>query len=46
MPDATPNTPQAHRYETQVAGRPLVLEAGKYAKQASGSVLVLSLIHI
>lgn len=40
MPEATPNTPQAHRYETQVAGRPLVLEAGKYAKQASGSVLV------
>lgn len=40
MPEATPNTPQAHRYETQVAGRLLVLEAGKYAKQASGSVLV------
>ena len=40
MPEATPNTPKAFRYEVQVAGRPLVLETGKYAKQASGSVLV------
>ncbi|WP_117237062.1 polyribonucleotide nucleotidyltransferase [Thermus sediminis] len=40
MPEATPNTPEGHRYETEVAGRRLILETGKYAKQASGSVLV------
>ncbi|MFN4070606.1 MAG: polyribonucleotide nucleotidyltransferase, partial [Thermus caldifontis] len=40
MAEATTNTPMAKRYETQVAGRLLVLETGKYAKQASGSVLV------
>ncbi len=40
MPEATPNTPQAHRFQTEVGGRLLVLETGKYAKQASGSVLV------
>ncbi len=40
MPEATPNTPQARRYETEVAGRKLILETGKYAKQAAGSVLV------
>jgi polyribonucleotide nucleotidyltransferase len=40
MPEATPNTPPSFRYETEIAGRTLVLEAGKYAKQASGSVLV------
>lgn len=38
--EGTPNVPQAHRYELTLAGRPLVLETGKYAKQASGSVLV------
>jgi len=40
MPEATPNTPPSHRYETEIAGRKLILETGKYAKQASGSVLV------
>jgi polyribonucleotide nucleotidyltransferase len=40
MPEATPNTPPSFRYETGIAGRTLVLETGKYAKQASGSVLV------
>jgi polyribonucleotide nucleotidyltransferase len=40
MPEATPNTPPSFRYETEIAGRTLVLETGKYAKQASGSVLV------
>jgi polyribonucleotide nucleotidyltransferase len=40
MPEATPNTPPSCRYETEIAGRTLVLETGKYAKQASGSVLV------
>jgi len=40
MPEATPNTPPSCRYETEIAGRKLVLETGKYAKQASGSVLV------
>lgn len=40
MPAATPNTPPSCRYETEIAGRTLVLETGKYAKQASGSVLV------
>jgi len=29
-----------HRIETQFAGRPLVIETGKLAKQAAGSVLV------
>ena len=27
----------AHRIETQFAGRPLMLESGRFAKQASGS---------
>jgi polyribonucleotide nucleotidyltransferase len=40
MPEATPNTPPSFRYETEIAGRTLILETGKYAKQASGSVLV------
>lgn len=40
MPEATPNTPPSCRYETEIAGRTLILETGKYAKQASGSVLV------
>jgi len=40
MPEAIPNTPPSFRYETEIAGRTLVLETGKYAKQASGSVLV------
>ena len=40
MPEATPNTPPSFRYETGIAGRTLILETGKYAKQASGSVLV------
>jgi polyribonucleotide nucleotidyltransferase len=40
MPEAIPNTPPSCRYETEIAGRTLVLETGKYAKQASGSVLV------
>ena len=40
MPEATPNTPPSFRYETEIAGRALILETGKYAKQASGSVLV------
>jgi polyribonucleotide nucleotidyltransferase len=40
MPAATPNTPPSFRYETEIAGRTLILETGKYAKQASGSVLV------
>ena len=29
-----------HRIETQFAGRPLVIETGRLAKQAAGSVLV------
>ena len=32
--------PQPKRYTTQLGGRELVLETGKYAKQASGSVTV------
>ncbi len=40
MPEASPNTPKAHRFETQIGGRTLAIETGKYAKQASGSVLV------
>ncbi len=40
MLSAKESAPQAHRYEVEFAGRPLVLETGKYAKQASGAVLV------
>lgn len=34
------NIPQAKRYSTQLGGRELVIETGKYAKQVSGSVTV------
>ncbi|HGY09782.1 MAG TPA: polyribonucleotide nucleotidyltransferase, partial [Oceanithermus profundus] len=40
MPMATENTPQPHRFSTQIGGRELVIETGKYARQASGSVWV------
>ncbi|KGQ20872.2 polyribonucleotide nucleotidyltransferase [Thermus filiformis] len=40
MPEASPNTPSPFRVSGQVAGRELVIETGKYAKQASGSALV------
>jgi polyribonucleotide nucleotidyltransferase len=32
--------PSVHRIETQFAGRPLVIETGRIARQAAGSVLV------
>ncbi len=32
--------PSGHRYQTQLGGRDLILETGKYAKQVPGSVLV------
>jgi polyribonucleotide nucleotidyltransferase len=34
------NIPTGHRYTTLLGGRELVIETGKYAKQASGSVTV------
>ncbi len=34
------NIPSGHRYVTELGGRELVIETGKYAKQASGSVTV------
>jgi polyribonucleotide nucleotidyltransferase len=34
------NVPQGQRYTTKLGGRELVIETGKYAKQASGSVTV------
>ncbi len=34
------NIPQAKRYSTQLGGRELVLETGKYAKQVAGSITV------
>jgi polyribonucleotide nucleotidyltransferase len=34
------NIPQAKRYVTELGGRELVIETGKYAKQVSGSVTV------
>ena len=34
------NIPHGHRYTTQLGGRELTLETGKYAKQVSGSVTV------
>lgn len=40
MPEASPNTPSPFRVFSQLAGRELVIETGKYAKQASGSALV------
>ncbi len=40
MKEQTPNTPQAKVYEVEVGGRTLRIETGKYARQASGSVLV------
>ena len=32
------STPQGHRYSTDLGGRELVIETGKYAKQVAGSV--------
>ncbi|WP_456446637.1 polyribonucleotide nucleotidyltransferase [Deinococcota bacterium DY0809b] len=40
MPIATENTPQPHRFSAVLGGRELVIETGKYARQASGSVWV------
>ena len=34
------NIPNGHRYTTDIGGRELVIETGKYAKQVSGSVTV------
>lgn len=34
------NIPSGHRYVTELGGRELVIETGKYAKQVSGSVVV------
>ena len=34
------NIPHGHRYTTQLGGRELTIETGKYAKQVSGSVTV------
>jgi polyribonucleotide nucleotidyltransferase len=36
----TVNIPQGNRYSTTLGGRELIIETGKYAKQASGSVTV------
>ena len=33
-------------FQTTFAGRELIVETGQVAKQANGSVVVLSLIHI
>ncbi len=40
MPVSTENTPSPHRFSTVIGGRELVIETGKYARQASGSVWV------
>ncbi|WP_456476588.1 polyribonucleotide nucleotidyltransferase, partial [Oceanithermus sp.] len=40
MPTATENTPSPHRFSATIGGRELVIETGKYARQASGSVWV------
>ena len=34
------NIPNGHRFTTDLGGRELVIETGKYAKQVSGSVTV------
>ena len=34
------NIPEGRRYQTNLGGRDLVLETGKYAKQVSGSIIV------
>ncbi len=36
----TKNTPSPHRFSTMLGGRELVIETGKYARQASGSVWI------
>ena len=40
MPIQSPNTPKPHVFETEIGGRTLTIETGKYARQASGSALV------
>ncbi len=40
MYERTENTPKARVYQTEIGGRTLTLETGKYARQASGSVVV------
>ncbi len=40
MPNRTENTPKPHVYEVELGGRTFRFETGKYARQASGSVLV------
>ncbi|WP_457630122.1 polyribonucleotide nucleotidyltransferase [Oceanithermus sp.] len=40
MPVSTENTPSPHRFSAVIGGRELVIETGKYARQASGSVWV------
>ncbi len=40
MPKESPNTPKPHVFETEIGGRKLTIETGKYARQASGSALV------
>ncbi|WP_457637207.1 polyribonucleotide nucleotidyltransferase [Oceanithermus sp.] len=40
MPVSTENTPTPHRFSAVIGGRELVIETGKYARQASGSVWV------
>lgn len=40
MPVSTDNTPSPRRFSVTLGGRELVIETGKYARQASGSVWV------
>ncbi len=40
MYERSKNTPQARVYQAEIGGRTLTLETGKYARQASGSVVV------
>jgi len=40
MYQRTQNTPEARVYQAEIGGRTLTLETGKYARQASGSVVI------